>query len=82
MVVPPCEIDDHAAVVGGVPGHVVTAAPHRQQNAFLPGKVHGGDDVRGMVGLDDQGRVAVDHPVPHFARLLIAGVAGEEQISF
>ena len=70
------QVDDEAAVVDRVAGHVVAAALDREQQVLLAREVDGVDDVRGAGALHDQRRLAVDQPVPDRARVVIARIAG------
>ena len=70
------QVDDEAAVVDRVAGHVVAAALDRQQQALLAREVDRVDDVRGSSALHDQRRPAIDQPVPDRARIVIARIAG------
>ena len=70
------EVDDEAAVVDRVAGHVVAAALHREQQTLLAREVDRVDDVRRPGALHDQRRSAIDQPVPDRARVVIARIAG------
>jgi hypothetical protein len=57
------QVEHQPAVTRPEPPAVVAAAPHRQQQALVPGEVHAGPYIRDVGGPGDQARVFVDHGI-------------------
>jgi hypothetical protein len=64
-----------------VTGDVVPTAPHCQRQILLAGEVNSGDNIIDNGTAYDQGRIAIDHAVPHPARLIVAGVAWSDHLT-
>ena len=75
------QVDAHAGVDDRRAGDAVAAAVHRQGQVLLPCEVHGCDHVVGRGTAGDEHRAAVDHPVEHRARLVVAVVARVEELT-
>ena len=73
------QVDDDSVVDDAQPGTVVAAATHRERGVMGPGERDRAADVVGTGATDEQGGMAVDHPVVNGARLVIAGVARARQ---
>jgi hypothetical protein len=52
----------------------MSTASHGQRETLLPREVHRRDDIRRGAAPEDRRRRAIDHAVPHSARLIVAGV--------
>ena len=67
---------DHEPVVGhGVPDDAVPAGADPELEPEISGVSHGRDDIGRLRASHDVARSSVDHPVPHRARLVVAGIA-------
>ena len=77
----PREVEDDAAVDGRVAGGGVPAAADGELDARLAGVVHDRDDVDRALDPRDRRGAAVEHPVPDAPRLVVAGVAGRDQLA-
>src|SRR5215203_3720155 len=73
------EVDDQSAVIDGVAGDIVSAAPDGQKEPMLPREVDARDDVGGAGAARDQGRAAVDQAVADGACLVIVRIFGRQQ---
>ena len=73
------QVNDDPAVAGGVAGDVVATPTHRHQQVMGTGKTDRREDIRHTRATHDHGRMAVDHPIPHLAGLLIADIIGTQQ---
>ena len=65
------EIDHHRAVGYGLSGNAVAAAADRSGNPLLAGEANGLNHIGDARGAHDDGRLAVDHAVPHPASRII-----------
>jgi hypothetical protein len=68
------------AVADGVAGDVVAAALDREQEMVLGGEADGLGDVGGRGTADDGTGPLVDHRVPDGARVVVAGIAGQQHV--
>jgi hypothetical protein len=59
----------------------VAPAAHRQKNPVLASEVHRGDDIGDPSAAGDERRFLVDHAVPDLAGLVVALVAGSDQLA-
>jgi hypothetical protein len=75
------EVDHEAAVGDGMAEDAVPAAADADLQAGLPGGADGGGDVGDAGAAHDRGRVVVDHGVPDRAGLVVARLAGPEQLA-
>ena len=75
------KVDDHAAVAHAVAGVAVAAAAHRDEKLVRAGKAHRLDHVRDAGAARDQRRVPVDRGVPHPPTLVVAVVAGPNELT-
>ena len=75
------EVDHQPVVDGAQAGAVVAAAADGDGDAVLAGEVDGGDDVGHVGAADDERRMAVDHRVVDHAGVVVAGVAGLDQLA-
>ena len=69
------EVEDDAVVARAEAGDVVPAAADGDEEPLLAREPKTRDDVGGAGAANDEGRAAVDHPVPDRARLVVSGVA-------
>ena len=72
------QVDDDAAVGGGVARDAVTAAAHRHLEPGLAGEGDGRDHVLPAAAPGDDRRTPVHHRVPDAARVAIPGVVGTQ----
>src|SRR3989304_2595961 len=75
------EVDDETIIDCAESGHVVAATADGKGQAVVAGKVDGSDDVRHVPAARDQPWVPVDHAVEDLARLLVALIAGADELS-
>ena len=75
------QVDDQGVVPHPQASRVVAAAPDRDLDTVLAGEPHAADDVGGVVAARDGRRVLVDHGVVDGARLVVAGVRRQDQVS-
>ena len=75
------EIDDQPVVDSAQPRAVVAAAADGHEDVVVAGEVDRGDDVGDVRALGDEGRVLVDHRVVDRAGLVVAGIAGLDEIA-
>jgi hypothetical protein len=73
------QVDHHAAVAGGLARAAVSAALHGEQHLVRAREVDRRLHVRGVLGLRDQRRVAVERGIHDRARRVVALVSGHEQ---
>ena len=71
----PRQIDHQTAIANGAPGNVVSPASHRHEQVLRPRERDRADDIVNAGAIGDHRRFLIDHTVPHFARLVIGGVA-------
>src|SRR5213076_611430 len=74
------EVDHQTALGDGETGDVVSAALDRELEPVLTREVDGLDDVLGGARTDDRGRALVDQTVVDAPRLVVAGVAGLQNL--
>ena len=74
-------VDHDPAVADREAGEAVAAAAHRERQTRLLREPDRRDHVVGPRAARDQRRVAVDRPVPDLAVLVVAGVAGLDQLA-
>ena len=74
------EVDDNAVVADGTAGDVVAAAAHGEQQAELAREINRPRHVRRVLTAHDDCRAPIDHRVPDRPRLVVARVAGQEQL--
>jgi hypothetical protein len=74
-------IDDQAAIVGAETGCAVPPVTNGEVEPVIAGEVHGGDDVSHLLGAEHRQRALVKHAVVNDARLIVALVAGGEQLA-
>ena len=75
------QVDHEAAVGDRGAGHIVPAAADGDGEVVSASERHALAHVRHPGAARDQGRVAVDHAVPHAAGLVVAAVAGPDQLA-
>ena len=75
------QIDHQPALAHGAAGDVVAAAAHGDQQAVVASKVDGFDDVASSGTADDDRGLLVHHPVPDPARLVIAAVSRQDELT-
>ena len=73
------QVDLHAPVAGGLAAGAVAAALDREQQLALAREVHGVAHVRDAGRLHDERGPACRSSVQHAARLVVAGIAREQQ---
>jgi peptide-methionine (R)-S-oxide reductase len=59
----------------------VAARAHRDRQAGLARKRHGGHDVRRTAAADDERRLPFDHAVPDLTRFGVPGIAGGDDLA-
>ncbi len=72
----PRYVDHHAGVADRTAANVVAAGTNGDEQVSRSGEVDGRSDVVGAGTIDHGRRSAIDHAVPHFPRLVVAGIAG------
>ena len=77
----PAQVDADPVVDHRRAGHAVPTAVDRQRDALVASQVHGCDDVVGVRAPGDEQRPPVDHAVEDGPGLVVAGVAGREQLA-
>ena len=80
-VLQPPQVDGEAAVDERRAGDAVTSAPGRHGELVLAGEQDRAPDVLDVRDLRDGGGAPVAHGVPERARVLVALVAGREQLA-
>ncbi len=75
------EIDHQPVVDGAESGAVVPAAADGDEQVVVAGEVDRGDDVGDVGALGDERRVLVDHRVVDRARLVVARIAGLDELA-
>src|SRR5947208_2999572 len=73
------KVDHQPVVTNAQPTRVVSAAAHGDPQPGFPPEGEGGDYVRHVRAFGDQARLAADHRVVDFARVLIGRVGGLDQ---
>jgi hypothetical protein len=74
------EIDQDPAFTGGKTPHAVTPGAYRHDQVLLPGKSKGPVHIVGRDAPSDDGRVTVDHGIPHDSGRVVAQVAGNDDL--
>ena len=59
----------------------MAAAADGELDVVVAAEAYAGDDVGGVLAAGDRGRILVDHAVVDGARLVIAGVARNDQVA-
>jgi hypothetical protein len=75
------EVDHDAAVVGREPGDAVRAAAHGDDELLAARELDGAHDVGDARAAHDERRAPVVRTVPDRARLVVARVAGRDQLA-
>src|SRR5439155_15944745 len=73
------QVNDQTTVAGGVAGDVVATTADRYQQVVDTSKTDRGDDIRHPSAAHDQGRMAVNHTIPHLPGVLIAYILRTQQ---
>jgi hypothetical protein len=76
----PRQVDHDPVVAGREAGDAVAAAADRDRELLLAGEADRSGDVGCARGAGDELRVAVDHPVPDDACLVVAGVVAADDL--
>src|SRR5882672_2611939 len=77
----PRQVNHEATIADCVAGDVMPASTYGHQKLVGAGKIHGVNNIGHPSASGDQCRSFVDHPVPDLAGVIIAGVAGTEQLA-
>src|SRR5947209_15806879 len=75
------QIDDHTAVYGGEAGDAVRAAADRDLQSLAGGELDRADDIRRALTADDERRPLVVAGVPDGPSLVVAFVAGSDDLT-
>ena len=75
------QVDDQPVVAHGAAGDLVAAAADAGDGAVVAGDADRFDDVGHVGAAGDDGRVAVDEPVPHPAGFVVAGVVAVDDLA-
>jgi hypothetical protein len=73
------EVDHEAVIADRAAGDPVPAALDGELKGVLASEGDRSGDLLGVLGLDDQQRAPVDHPVPNAARAVVCGVRTRHQ---
>ena len=72
------QIDDQAVIADAQSGRIVPAAADRNPQVIGLRHPHGGDHIGDVGTFGDQPRLAIDHGVVDFPRLVVTGIFGFE----
>jgi hypothetical protein len=75
------EVDHDPIVTDSVARDIVAGPFDREEAIVFAGEVDSGDHVGRPGTADDDGRFAIDHPVPKRSRVLVPPVFGPEYIA-
>jgi len=75
------EVNQQAAVDRGASGDVMSAALDGEREAAVAAEADRVADVGGIPAARDHRRPLVDQPIVHPARVVVAGIAGVEQLA-
>ena len=76
----PRQVDDDPVVAGREAGDAVAAAADGDRELLLTPEADGGDHVVGIRGPGDQLRVAIDHPVPDDAGVVVPRIVAADDL--
>jgi hypothetical protein len=75
------EVEHHAALADGGPGHAMASRPNGQGEIGGTRELHAPDDVGDAGAADDHRRAPVDHAVEHGPGPVVRRVAGKEHLA-